>query len=131
MYSKEVLEHFVNPRNVGQIDEADGFGQGIGGGNCPEDLAHFWIRVVDGRITEVKQKTRGCPVAIAASSLTSELAGGKTLDQALQITETQVAEALGEVSERKLDSLVGPRALKAAIDDYVSRRGMQQDKGCD
>ncbi len=125
MYSKEVLEHFVNPRNVGQIDQADGFGQANGGGDCPEDLAHFWIRVVDGRIAEVKQKTRGCPVAIAASSLTSELADGKTLDEAQQITDLQVSEALGEVSDRKLDSIVGPRALKAAIADYASKHGMQ------
>ncbi len=125
MYSKEVLEHFANPRNVGQIDEEDGFGQANGGGNCPEDLAHFWIRVVDGRITEVKQKTRGCPVAIAASSLTSELAEGKTLDEARQITDLQVVEALGEVSDRKLDSIVGPRALQAAIADYVAKQPAQ------
>lgn len=131
MYSQEVLEHFVNPRNVGQIDEADGFGQANGGGNCPEDLAHFWIRVVDGRVAEVKQKTRGCPVAIAASSLTSELAEGRTLDEVQEITDLQVAEALGEVSDRKLDSIVGPRALKAAIADYFSSQRTQPVTGRD
>ena len=131
MYSPEVLEHFVNPRNVGQIDRADGFGQSTGGDKCPEDLAHFWIRVVDGRIAEVKQKTRGCPVAIAASSVTSELAHGRTLEEARQITEVQVAEALGEVSERKLDSIVGPRALQAAIDSYVEKQSMPPVKGRD
>ena len=115
MYSKEVLEHFQKPRNVGKIECADGFGEERGGPNCPEDIAHFWIRVQDGRIVEVKQKTRGCPVAIASSSMTSTLAEGKTLEEAAQITAQAVIQALGGVTERKLDSIVGPRALQSAI----------------
>ncbi len=118
MYSEEILKHFQNPQNVGAMEDADGFGQGTGGKKCPEDVAHFWIRVTQGRIAEVKQKTRGCPVAIAASSLTSVLAEGKTLEEAQQITEEKVAQVLGEMPERKLDSIVGPRALQAAIADY-------------
>ena len=118
MYSEEILKHFQDPQNVGAIEDADGFGEGHGGDKCPEDLTHFWIRVVDGVIVEVKQRTRGCPVAIAASSVTSVLARGKTVDQAQQISEKEVAAALGEMPERKLDSIVGPKALHAAIADY-------------
>ena len=120
MYSEQVMEHFAYPQNVGSMDDADGFGQGSGGEGCPEDLAHFWIRVLDGRIAEVKQKTRGCPVAIAASSVTSVLATGCTLDEARSITEEQVAVELGELPDRKMDSIVGPRALQAAIADNIA-----------
>ncbi len=121
MYSEQILKHFQQPQNVGEIQGADGVGSGSGGEHCPEDLACFWIRVRDGRIVEVKQKTRGCPVAIAASSVTSVLAQGKTLEQAEAIGEDAVAQALGEVPERKLDSIVGPKALSAAIADYRSK----------
>jgi len=121
VYSEQVLKHFQRPQNVGQIKPADGFGQGKGGEHCPEDLAYFWIRVQDGRITEVKQKTRGCPVAIAASSVTSVMAQGKTLEEAEHITEQQVAQELGELPERKLDSIAAPQALRAAIADYRSK----------
>jgi len=85
VYSKQILEHFRNPRNVGKVENADGFGEAGGGPHCPEDLACFWIRVADGRIAEVKHKTLGCPVAIAASSMTSVMAQGETLTEALQI----------------------------------------------
>jgi nitrogen fixation NifU-like protein len=121
MYSEEIIKHFQDPQNVGALENADGFGEGHGGDKCPEDLSHFWIRVVDGIIVDVKQRTRGCPVAIAASSVTSVLAQGKTLDQAEQLSERDVAEALGEMPERKLDSIVGPKALRAAIADYRAK----------
>jgi len=128
MYSKEVMDHFLEPRNVGSIDDADGFGVGQGGELCPEDLAHFWIRVMDGRIAEVKQKTRGCPVAIASSSVTSEMALGMLVTDAQCLTEKQVAAQLGDITERKLDSLVGPRALLAAIEKYLSQRAAADDE---
>jgi nitrogen fixation NifU-like protein len=121
MYSEQIIKHFQQPQNVGDIQNADGLGKGTGGEHCPEDLAYFWICVHDGRITEVKQKTRGCPVAIAASSVTSVLAQGKTLEEAERISEQQVAEALGQVPERKMDSIAGPAALRAAIADYRSK----------
>lgn len=120
MYSAEILKHFQKPQNVGSIENADGFGIGHGGEKCPEDLAHFWIRVEGDRLVEVKHRTRGCPVAIAASSMTAMMAQGKTLQEAQQITEGKVAQALGEMPERKLDSIVGPRALRAAIEDYLA-----------
>jgi len=122
MYSDGVIKHFQKPQNVGSIENADGFGEGHGGDKCPEDLAHFWIRVVDERIVEVKQKTRGCPVAIASSSATSMLAAGKTVEEALQVTEEKVARVLGDLPERKLDSIVGPSALRAAITNYRARK---------
>jgi len=122
MYSEEVLEHFRNPQNVGAIEDADGFGQAGGGPRCPEDITYFWIRVSDGRLVEVKHKTLGCPVAIAASSMTSVMAQGRTLAEALQITPEMVAGALGGIPERKADSTVGPEALRQAIADYWARR---------
>nr|MBC7245554.1 iron-sulfur cluster assembly scaffold protein [Chloroflexota bacterium] len=124
MYSTEILKHFQHPQNVGSIENADGFGIGHGGDKCPEDVAHFWIRVEGDRLIEVKHRTRGCPVAIAASSATTVMATGQTIEEALQITEDKVAQALGEMPERKLDSIVGPRALRAAIEDYLAKRKM-------
>ena len=121
MYNDRILKHFANPHNVGAIKDAAGVGQATGGEHCPEDLAYFWIKVQDGRISEVRQKTRGCPVAIAASSATAVLAEGKTLEEADKITCEAVAAVLGEMPDRKLDSIVGPKALKAALDDYRSR----------
>jgi nitrogen fixation NifU-like protein len=121
MYSDQILQHFQHPHNVGEIAEADGFGTATGGERCPEDLAYFWIRVDGDRLAEVKQKTRGCPVAIAASSVTCALAEGKTLPEAERITTEVVAGQLGEMPERKLDSIVGPKALQAAIADYRAR----------
>jgi nitrogen fixation NifU-like protein len=121
MYSEKVLEHFRDPQNVGAIEDADGLGKAGGGPKCPEDLTYFWIRVSDGRIAEVKHKTLGCPVAIASSSLTSALSEGTTLQEALRITPHAVLEALGEVPERKLDSNLGPRALRKAIENYMEK----------
>jgi len=122
VYSKQILDHFRTPRNVGSIENADGFGKAGGGPHCPEDLAYFWIQVADGHIAEVRHKTLGCPVAIAASSMTSVMAQGKTLEEALQITPEVVAEALGGIPEQKADSTVGPEALRQAIAEYQARR---------
>ena len=121
MYSETILEHFRHPRNVGNIENADGVGKSGGGPRCPEDLAFVWIRVADGRIVEVKHKTLGCPVAIAASSMTCVMAQDKTLAEALQITPERVAESLGRIPERKLGSIVGPEALREAISDYRAK----------
>ena len=121
MYSDKVIEHFLHPRHVGTIDDPSGFSQAGGGDRCPEDLAYVWIRVADGRIVEIKHKTLGCPVAIAASSVTCEMAQGKTLAEALAITPEAVIAALGGVPERKVDSTVAPKALRAAIAQYLDR----------
>jgi len=121
MYSDKILQHFMNPHNVGEIANADGFGKATGGEHCPEDLAYFWIRVDGERLAEVRQKTRGCPVAIAASSVTGALAEGKTLEEAEHISTEVVATLLGDMPDRKLDSIVGPKALQAAIADYRAK----------
>jgi nitrogen fixation NifU-like protein len=121
MYSEKVLEHFLDPQNVGTIENAEGFGKGSGAPGCPEDVAYLWIRVVGDRIVEVKHKTLGCPVAIAASSMTSVMTEGKTLAEALQITEETVVQALGGIPERKADSIVAVEALHQAIADCQAK----------
>jgi nitrogen fixation NifU-like protein len=121
MYSRDVAEHFVNPRNVGTIENADGFGKASGGARCPEDMAYVWIRVDDDRIVEITHKTLGCPVAIAASSMTCFMAENKTLEEAEGITQVLVIEALGGVPEAKADSIVAVEALRQAIADYRGR----------
>ena len=122
MYSEIVMEHFLRPRHVGTIQSPDGYGEAGGGERCPEDLAHVRIRVAGGCLVEVKHKTLGCPVAIAASSLTCELALGRTLAEAREkITAEVVIEALGKMPEHKRDSVVAPAALQSAIADYRQR----------
>jgi len=123
MYSEKVLEHFRNPRNVGAIEDADGLGKAGGGPKCPEDITYFWIRVSDGRLAEVRHKTMGCPVAIASSSITSAMAEGKTIEEALSITPQAVIKALGDIPERKMDSNLGLHALRRAIENYYENVG--------
>ncbi len=123
VYTPKVREHFAKPQNVGTCDGADGQGKSGGGEHCPDDQAYIWIRVRNGRIQEIRHKTLGCPVAIASSSMTTVLAQGKRLEDAETITDQQVIEALGGVPEDKRGSVVAPKALRAAIDDYRSRSG--------
>jgi len=121
MYSDEILNHFKNPQHVGELTAADGVGIAHGGEQCPHDIAHFWIRVRAGRVVAVSHKTKGCPVAIASSSMTAVLAQGQTLEDAEALTTELVAQKLGGMPERKLDSIVGPAALRNAIADYHKR----------
>jgi nitrogen fixation NifU-like protein len=132
MYSEQILKHFQDPQHVGELVPADGVGIAHGGENCPHDIAHFWIRVDKGRIVEVSHKTKGCPVAIASSSMTAMLAQGRTLEEAEALTPDVVADALGPMPERKLDSIVGPLALLNAVTDYRSHstsRGPDAEAG--
>lgn len=122
MYSEQVLTHFKDPKNVGVIEDPDGKGRAGGGPKCPEDLAYVWIRVKDGRIIDIKHKTQGCPFAIASSSVTTEMAKGKRIEEAFEMEREVVAKALGEIPTRKLDSIVAPGALRKAILDYRSRQ---------
>ena len=93
-YSKRVMEHFMNPRNVGEIKDADGIGE-IGNPVCG-DMMSFYIKVKDNKLEDIKFKTFGCGAAIAVSSMVSEAAKGKTLDEALRITNKDIAKKLGE-----------------------------------
>jgi nitrogen fixation NifU-like protein len=121
MYTEKVLEHFKNPRNVGEIKDADGVGT-VGNPVCG-DMMTMYIKVKDDRIADIKFKTYGCGAAIATSSMTTELAKGKTLDEALEITRQSVADALEGLPPVKMHcSNLAADALHEAIMDYKKRR---------
>ena len=122
MYSEKVMDHFTNPRNVGELPNADGIGE-VGNARCG-DIMKLWIKVEDGRIVDVKFKTFGCGAAIATSSIITELAIGKTLDEAEQISNMAVAEALDGLPPIKMHcSNLAADALKDAIADYRKKHG--------
>ena len=118
MYSEKVMDHFMNPRNVGEIENASGVGE-VGNAKCG-DIMKIYIKVDDNDvITDVKFKTFGCGAAIATSSRATEMVMGKTVDEALQITNEMVTEALGGLPPVKLHcSVLAEEALHAAIADY-------------
>jgi nitrogen fixation NifU-like protein len=121
-YSEKVMDHFQNPRNVGEIKDADGTGE-IGNPVCG-DMMSFYIKVKDNIIEDVKFKTFGCGAAIAVSSMVSEMAKGKTLDEALQLTNASVAKELGGLPANKMHcSNLGADALHKAIEDYKKKQG--------
>jgi nitrogen fixation NifU-like protein len=121
-YSEKVMDHFQNPRNVGEIKEADGTGE-IGNPVCG-DMMSFYIKVKGDLIEDVKFKTFGCGAAIAVSSMVSEMAKGKTLDEAMLITNASVAKELGGLPANKMHcSNLGADALHKAIEDYRKKQG--------
>ena len=122
MYSETVMEHFNNPRNVGEIEDADGIGE-VGNPVCG-DMMTFFIKVDEGRLSDIKFKTFGCGAAIAVSSMVSEMARGKTVDDALAISRDDVARELGGLPDLKMHcSNLGADALRKAIEDYRQRNG--------
>ncbi len=126
MYSEKVLEHFRNPKNVGVIEDADGVGT-VGNPVCG-DLMTMYIKVKDDKIMDIKFQTFGCGAAIATSSMATELAIGKTIEEALQITKQTVAEALGGLPPQKMHcSNLAADALKRAIADYLKKQGREDD----
>ena len=117
MYTEQVMDHFMNPRNVGEIENADGVGE-VGNAKCG-DIMKIFIKLEDERIVDVKFKTFGCGAAIATSSKATEMVMGKTIDEALSITNKMVADALGGLPPVKIHcSLLAEEALHAAIKDY-------------
>jgi len=121
LYSDKVMDHFMNPRNVGEIKDADGVGE-IGNPVCG-DMMTFYIKVAGDRLADVKFKTFGCGAAIAVSSMVSEMAKGKTLDEAMKITNESVAEELGGLPKNKMHcSNLGADALHAAIESYRANK---------
>lgn len=121
-YSDKVMEHFQNPRNVGEIKDADGTGT-VGNPVCG-DLMTFYIKVKDNKLEDVKFKTFGCGAAIAVSSMVSEMAKGKTIEEALKITNASVAHELGGLPPNKMHcSNLGADALHKAIEDYLKKQG--------
>ena len=126
MYSDIVMEHFANPRNVGEIPDADGIGE-VGNAKCG-DIMKMYIKVENKVITDVKFKTYGCGSAIATSSIATEMVMGKTLDEALLLSNKAVVTALGGLPANKIHcSVLAEQAIKSAIADYYTRRGIDPE----
>ena len=124
MYSDKVIDHFQNPRNVGEIENADGTGQ-AGNPKCG-DIMKIFIKVKDSVIADIKFKTFGCASAIASSSMATELVKGKTLDEAWSLTNKAVAEALDGLPPVKMHcSVLAEEAIHAAINDYRAKHGLE------
>jgi len=122
MYTEKVMEHFRNPRNMGEIPDADGVGT-VGNPVCG-DLMTVYIKVKDNRIADIKFKTFGCGAAIATSSMITELAKGKTIEEAMKIMRGDVADSLGGLPPIKMHcSNLAADALHAAIKDYQAKKG--------
>jgi nitrogen fixation NifU-like protein len=125
-YSEKVMEHFANPKNVGEIKDADGIGK-VGNPVCG-DLMWIYIKVKDNRLEDVKFKTFGCGAAIATSSMITEMAKGKTLEEALKITRSDVADALDGLPPIKMHcSNLAADGLHAAIKDYLEKTGKKME----
>ena len=124
LYSEKVMDHFRNPRNVGQIDDADGIGE-VGNAKCG-DIMRMYIKVDDnGVITDIKFNTFGCGSAIATSSMATELIKGKTIDEALTLSNQAVVEALDGLPTHKIHcSVLAEQAVRAAVKDYYDRKGI-------
>ena len=121
MYSDKVMEHFSNPKNVGEIENADGVGE-VGNPVCG-DMMSFYIKVQNDKISDIKFKTFGCVAAIAVSSIVSEMAMGKKLAEAKKITKKSVAESLDGLPKEKMHcSNLGADALAKAIEDYANKQ---------
>ena len=125
IYTDKVMEHFRNPRNMGEIPDADGIGT-VGNPVCG-DLMTVYIKVKDNRLVDIKFKTFGCGAAIATSSMITELAKGKTIEEAMKITRADVADSLGGLPPIKMHcSNLAADALHAAIKDYEAKKGIKK-----
>jgi len=125
LYSEKVMEHFKNPRNVGEMENPDGVGH-VGNPVCG-DIMELYIKVNDGIIVEAKFKTFGCGAAIATSSIVTEMVKGKSIEKALEISNKAVAEALDGLPPVKMHcSVLAEEALKSAIDDYVEHQKLKR-----
>lgn len=132
MYSEKVMEHFANPRNVGEIENADGVGE-VGNASCG-DIMKIFLKIENNIITDVKFKTFGCGAAIATSSIATEMIIGKTIQEALELTNKAVVEALDGLPSAKLHcSVLAEEAVKSAIADYYKKNNIPVDfkTGCD
>ena len=126
LYSEKVMDHFRNPRNVGVIEDADGVGE-VGNAKCG-DIMKMYLKIKDGIIDDVKFETFGCGSAIASSSVATEMVKGKTIEEALAVTNKQVVDALGGLPAYKLHcSVLAEEAIKSAVKDYYDRNGIAYD----
>lgn len=121
MYTEKVMDHFRNPRNMGEIPDADGIGT-VGNPICG-DMMTIYIKVKDNRVEDIKFKTFGCGAAVATSSMVTEIAKGRTLEEAMKITRASVADSLGGLPPIKMHcSNLAADALHAAIEDYYKKQ---------
>ena len=121
LYSEQVMDHFANPRNVGEIENADGVGE-VGNAKCG-DIMKIYLKIDDGVVTDAKFNTFGCGAAIATSSMATEMIKGKTIDEALQLTNKAVAEALDGLPPVKMHcSVLAEEGVRMAMLDYYTRR---------
>ena len=126
LYSDIVMDHFMHPRNVGEIENPDGVGQ-VGNAKCG-DIMKMYLKIRDNVIQDVKFETFGCGSAIASSSMATEMIKGKTIDEALAVTNRQVVDALGGLPTHKLHcSVLAEESIKSAIKDYYDRHGIEYD----
>ncbi|MBQ2264172.1 MAG: Fe-S cluster assembly scaffold protein NifU [Oscillospiraceae bacterium] len=126
IYSEKVMDHFTNPRNVGEMPDADGVGT-VGNAKCG-DIMQMFIKVENDIIVDVKFKTFGCGAAIATSSMATELVKGKSIDEALTLTNSAVVEALEGLPPVKVHcSVLAEEAIKAAISDYYKKNGIDKE----
>ena len=124
LYSDKVMDHFQNPRNVGKIDDADGVGE-VGNAKCG-DIMRMYIKVEDGIIADCKFNTFGCGSAIATSSMATELIKGKSVEEALQLSNKAVVEALDGLPPAKIHcSVLAEQAIRAAVKDYYDKNGIE------
>ena len=123
IYSEKVMDHFMNPRNVGEIEDANGIGE-VGNAQCG-DIMKMYLKINGNTIEDVKFKTFGCGAAIATSSMATELIKGKTIDDALKLTNKAVMEALDGLPPVKVHcSVLAEQAIKSALSDYFRRQGI-------
>ncbi|MBO5788332.1 MAG: Fe-S cluster assembly scaffold protein NifU [Clostridia bacterium] len=128
LYSEKVMDHFMHPRNVGVIENADGIGE-VGNAKCG-DIMKIYLKIEDGIIVDVKFQTFGCGSAIASSSMSTEMIMCKPVSEALELTNKAVAEALGGLPAHKMHcSVLAEEAIKLAIKDYYDRHGIAYDEG--
>ena len=128
MYSEKVMDHFTNPRNVGEIENASGVGT-VGNAKCG-DIMRIFLQIEDGIITDVKFKTFGCGAAIATSSMATEMVKGKSIEEAMKLTNKAVAEALDGLPAVKMHcSLLAEQALKEALEDYFKKNNLPLPEG--
>ena len=128
MYSEKVMDHFSNPRNVGEIENADGVGQ-VGNAKCG-DIMKMYLKVENDIIVDVKFKTFGCGAAVATSSMATELVKGKTTQEALKDTNKAVVEALDGLPQVKMHcSILAEEAIRSAIYDYYQKQGIEYENG--
>ena len=128
MYSEKVMDHFTNPRNVGEIADASGVGT-VGNAKCG-DIMRIYLKIENGIIEDVKFKTFGCGAAIATSSMATEMVKGKSIEEAMKLTNTAVAEALDGLPPVKMHcSLLAEQALKEALEDYFKKNNLPLPEG--